>query len=243
MDQCLRRYMDFSVGKLMKALDDLGIRENTIIIYTTDNGTVSSITGKMNGREVQGGKTKTTENGICEPFIVNCPGLVPAGKITDALADLTDILPTCAELAEATLPKNYLFDGVSLADVITGRSTDSPREWIMAMGGNGGGSAAALSGKGVENQYRYRDRVIRDKKYKLYVSNKREPEKLIYLPDDPEEKNNLLTSDDPAVRSAYKKLWKVALSFPGQDSDPHYIALPKESWDTKVTVESQVWKK
>ena len=108
------RYMDFTIGKLIKALDNLGIRENTIIIYTTDNGTTGQITGKMNGREVQGGKTKTTENGICEPFVVNCPGLIPEGKTTEALGDLTDILPTCANIAGASLPENYVFDGVSL---------------------------------------------------------------------------------------------------------------------------------
>lgn len=237
------RYMDFCVGKMVKALDELGLRENTIIIYTTDNGTVGSITGRMNGREVQGGKTKTTENGICEPFVVNCPGLVPSGKTSDALGDLSDILPTCAELGGAYLPGNYVFDGVSLADVILGKSSDSKREWIMAMGGNGGGSEAQLSEKGLENQYRFRDRVVRDKAYKLFVSPERKPAKLIAVLDDPEEKNNLLQSTDPLVKAEFEKLWKVALSFPEQDSDPHYIPLAKEPWDKKVTVQSQVWKK
>lgn len=236
------RYMDFCVGKLVKALDELGLRENTIIIYTTDNGTAGSITGRMNGREVKGGKAKTTENGICEPFVVNCPKLVPTME-TDALGDLTDILPTCAELGGATLSGNYTFDGVSLADVILGKSSDSPRKWIMAMGGNGGGSDAKLSEKGLENQYRFRDRVIRNKEYKLFVSSERKPEKLIAVLNDPEEKNNLLQSTDPKVKAEFEKLWKVALSFPEQDNDPHYIPLPKESWDKEVTVKSQIWKK
>ncbi|WP_217447732.1 sulfatase-like hydrolase/transferase [Maribellus comscasis] len=237
------RYMDFCVGKLTKALDDLGIRENTIIIYTTDNGTTGAITGRMNGREVQGGKTKTTENGICEPFVVNCPGLVPSGKATDALGDLTDILPTCAELGGAELPQNFVFDGISLADVILGKTSDSKRKWIMAMGGNGNGSAGALSEKGLENQYRFRDRVVRDKEYKLFVSTERKPEKLISILDDPGEKNNLLQSNNPNVKAAYEKLWNVVLSFPEQDNDPHYVALPKEPWDKEVTVKSQIWKK
>ncbi len=237
------RYMDFSVGKLVQALEDLGLRENTIIIYTTDNGTTGAITGRMNGREVPGGKTKTTENGICEPFVVNCPGIVPSGMVTDALGDITDILPTCAELGRAHLPKDFVFDGVSLANVILGKSRDSSRKWIMAMGGNGGGSAAELSENGLENQYRFRDRVIRDKEYKLFISSERKPQKLIAILDDPEEKNDLLQSNDPKVKAEYEKLWKVALSFPKHDSDPHYIALPKESWDKEVTVKSQIWKK
>lgn len=237
------RYMDRMVGKLVKALDELGLRENTIIIFTTDNGTVSSVTGKMNGREIPGGKQRLTENGICEPFIVNCPGLVPAGKVTDALGDLTDILPTCAELGGAALPEKYVLDGVSLASVMLGKTSASARNWIMAMGGNAGGSAAQLSEKGMENEYTFRERVIRDKEYKLYISSKRQPEKMIALAGDPQEKTNLLQSRDPKVRQAFKTLWEAALSFPQQDNDPRYTALTPQPWDKPVTVESQVWKK
>jgi hypothetical protein len=130
-----------------------------------------------------------------------------------------------------------------LADVILGKSSDSKREWIMAMGGNGNGSAGALSEKGLENEYRFRDRVVRDKEYKLFVSSERKPEKLISVKNDPEEENNLLGSDHPEVRAACEKLWNVVLSFPPKDNDPFYTALPQEPWDTKVTVKSQVWKK
>lgn len=237
------RYMDRTVGKLVQALDDLELRENTIIIFTTDNGTVGPITGRMNDREISGGKQKLTENGTCQPFIVNAPGLVPAGKVTDALGDLTDILPTCAELGGASLPTGYVLDGVSLAKVIEGKTTASPRNWIMSMGGNAGGSAAQLSDAGLENEYVFRERVIRDKDYKLYVSSKRQPVKLIALRSDPGEKNDLLQNPDRKARKAFKKLWKVVLSFPPQDSDPHYTPLPAQRWDKPVTVQSQRWKK
>lgn len=237
------RYMDFIVGKMLKALDDLGLRENTIIVYSTDNGTTAEITGSRNGRAIKGGKIKTTENGICAPFIVNCPGLVPEGKLTDALGDLTDILPTFAALGGAKLPKQFVFDGVSLADVILGKSLNSPRQWIMAMGGNANGSAARLSDKGLENDYRFRDRVIRDRRYKLFISSQQKPEKLVDILTDPEEKLDLLKSNDPQVQVAYKKLWKIARSFPKLDNDPSYDKLKKELWDEPVTVKSQVWKK
>lgn len=237
------RYMDYTVGKLIRALDNLGIRKNTIIIYTTDNGTAAQITGRINGREVQGGKSKTTENGICEPFVVNCPGVVPEGKTTSALCDLTDILPTCADLAGASLPVNYVFDGVSLADVFFGKSGNSSRKWIMAMGGDGKGSTGALSENGLENEYRFRDRVIRNKTYKLFVSSDRKPEKLIAVLDDPEEKNDLLTSNDPKIKSEFEKLWNAVSTFPEKDNDPIYNTLPNQIWDKEVTVKSQVWKK
>jgi arylsulfatase A-like enzyme len=163
--------------------------------------------------------------------------------VQDALSDLTDILPTCAELGGATLLPDYIFDGVSLADIILGKPAETSREWIMSMGGNGGGSSAALSEKGLENQYRFRDRVVRDKEYKLFVSYDRSPEKLISVMDDPEEKTNLIQSDDPKVKAEYEKLWKVVLSFPEKDNDPNYNPLPRQPWDKEITVHSQIWKK
>ncbi|MBW6480504.1 MAG: sulfatase-like hydrolase/transferase [Bacteroidales bacterium] len=234
------RYIDILVGRLEDALVELGLRENTIIIFATDNGSTIGITGLRNGREVKGGKQKTTENGICVPFIVNCPGMIPEGKVTNALSDITDIFPTFVELANAEVPDNIGIDGVSQAKVFTGATKDSQRDWIMAMGG---GNNAALSKKGVENQYRFRDRVIRDKKYKLFVSSERKPEKLVNLKADPEEKNNLLPANTADTRKALRKLWKVDETFPEKDNDPIYNPLPPESWDVDITVESEVWKK
>ena len=234
------RYIDILVGRLENALVELGLRENTIIIFTTDNGSTSSIKGTLNGREVKGGKAKTTENGICLPFIVNCPGLVPEGIVTDALIDITDIFPTFIELAKTKVPDNVILDGVSQAKLFTGETTKSQRDWIMSMGG---GNNAALSEKGVENEYRFRDRVIRDKQYKLFVSADREPEKLVNLETDPGEETNLLPLTDSETKAAFKKLWKVVDSFPEKDNDPIYNPLPTQSWDVEVTVKSQEWKK
>jgi arylsulfatase A-like enzyme len=234
------RYIDILVGRLENALVELGLKENTIIIFTTDNGSTSSITGTLNGREVKGGKTQTTENGICVPFIVNCPSLVPEGKVTDALSDITDIFPTFIEMAEAKVPDNIVIDGVSQAKLFTGETVNSQRDWILSMGG---GNNAALSEKGVENKYHFRDRVIRDKEYKLFVSPERKPEKLGNLKQDPAEKHNLLPADDPAVQAKLEKLWKVVEQLPEKDNDPIYIPLASEPWDVKVTVKSQEWKK
>ena len=208
-------------------------------MFTTDNGTVGSITGTLNGRQVPGGKQLTTENGICAPFVVNCPGLVPSGKHTDALIDFSDLLPTFADLAEASLPPDTL-DGVSLADVMLGKTEDSPRDWILSMGG---GNYAALSEKGVENQYVFRDRVIRDRRYKLFVGTNRQPEKLVDLQNDPEEEHNLLSSERAEVQQAYQKLWAAIRRMPYRDHDPRYAVLPPQPWDREVTVQSQVWKK
>ena len=71
------RYTDYLVGKVMKKLEDLGVWDNTYVIFTTDNGTSGGINGRMNGRSVRGGKAKLTENGPRQPFIVTGPGVEP----------------------------------------------------------------------------------------------------------------------------------------------------------------------
>ncbi len=122
------RYTDHTVGRLVKAMDELNIRDNTIIFFTTDNGSSRGISARMNGLLVKGGKATIGEPGVRAPFIVNCPGLVPAGVRTDALTDFTDMLPTFAELAGAKIPTDISIDGHSIAKLIRGKDDDSPRE-------------------------------------------------------------------------------------------------------------------
>ena len=233
-------YTDFILGKLVTALDELGLRENTIIFWTTDNGTTGSITGTLLNRKIKGGKSKTSESGTCAPFIVNCPGLVPKGAKTDALTDFTDFLPTCTDLAGVKIPHQTTIDGVSIANVILGQATDSERQWILSMGGK---NNARLTDKGVENQYVFRDRVIRDKRFKLVINTKRQPEKLVDLLVDPDENVNLIDSKDPDVVRAIKRFMQVIHTMPHQDNDPIYTPLAKQPWDVQVTAKSQGWKK
>ena len=131
------RYTDKLVGRLVKAVDDAGIRKNTIIIFTTDNGTGGGQRGTIKGVRPTGGKASNYEGGVCEPFIVNCPGTVAAGVETDALTDFTDLLPTFAALGGAPLPKGVTLDGKSFAPLLLGKANDSPRDWILAMGHGG----------------------------------------------------------------------------------------------------------
>jgi len=97
----------------------------------------------------------------------------------------------------------------------------------MAMGGD----PAKLTDKGVESMFEYRDRVIRDKQYKLFVGKDRQPEKLIDLHADPGEKNDLLSSTDANVIAAKDKLMAAAASFPEKDASPKYDPTPAQPWD------------
>ncbi len=234
-------YADIVLARMLTRLEAMGERENTIIIWTTDNGTNKSIVGRLNGRNVRGGKQLTTENGINSPFIVNGPGLVPAGVVSDALVDFTDILPTFADLANAKIPADYQLDGKSFAPYILAKQTDSERTSILSMGGR---NEAAVSAQGVENKFVFRDRVIRDKRYKLYVKAKSplEFEKLVDLQNDPEEKTNLINSKDPKIIAAKAALINVARAQPAKDNDPKYRKRHALDWDKPVTVTSQKWK-
>ncbi len=223
------RYTDYCVGRLADKLDQLGLRENTIIFLTTDNGTARNVIGTLRGRKVKGGKASLKESGINEPFIVNCPGKVPAGVVSDALTDFTDMLPTFAELGGAAIPDNIPLDGQSIAPLILGETEDSERDWIMAMGFG----PAKLTGEGVRPQQPYTDRVIRDKRFKLWIEN-RKSARLYDLVTDPGEENDLIRNSMPAVRNAIRKFETVAASFPDRDSWPQYDPTPPQDWDRKV---------
>jgi arylsulfatase A len=117
--QANTEYMDKLVGRIVSALDRLGLRENTILFFTADNGTGGN------------GKGQSTELGARVPLIVNSPGLVkPIGRC-DHLADLSDIFPTLVDLAGADLPSGHVVDGRSLAPLLQGQRYE-PREWIYA---------------------------------------------------------------------------------------------------------------
>ena len=223
------RYIDKLIGKLVKALEELAIRDNTILIFTTDNGSVGSITGTLNGTKVQGGKSKEKESGICAPFIVNCPGLVPAGKVTDALTDFSDLLPTFVELGGGKVPEDLVVDGLSIAPLILGKEKDSKRKWIMALGFG----PAKVDQDGVKPRDPFINRVIRDKKYKVWVSKDKKMVRLHDLTEDPWEEINLIESKKEEHSMARGKFSKILYSLPDEDARPLYQPRAPNPWDIK----------
>lgn len=221
------RYTDKLLGKLVAALDELGLRERTIVFFTTDNGTGGGITGRRNGHKVRGSKARMIEAGTAVPFIVNCPGLVPQGRVVDALTDFTDILPTFAELARTRPDDEFAVDGHSIAPLILGKAEDSARDWILSMGGR----PAGFRDNRIVPAQGYDDRVIRDKRWKLWVGTDRRPEKLFDMQNDPWESVNLIDSEDPAARAARSRLWRVIEQMPAEDGQPRYRPNPVQAWD------------
>ena len=158
---------------------------------------------------------------------------------TDALIDVTDLLPTFAELGGGKLQEGYTYDGKSFADLILGKSQDSQKPWILGMGGR---NEAKLTDDGVENAYAFRDRVIREKRFKLYVSHTKVPEKLVDVLADPDEKTDLRTSTDPDAKAALARMSALISTFPERDNDPIYTPNPPQPWDVEITAKSEEWK-
>lgn len=137
--------MDRHVGQLMSAIDDLGLREQTLVLFTGDNGTSKSyihtaengkyirkpVYSKRQGEMVRGGKGKLTNDGTNVPLIANWKGKIPPGQVVDDLVDMSDFLPTSVSLAGGSQPNKPRIDGVSFAQRLLGNQSQQ-RVWAFA---------------------------------------------------------------------------------------------------------------
>jgi arylsulfatase A-like enzyme len=121
-------YADEIVGRLVQHVSELDLREKTLILFYSDNGTDRRITSRWRGRDVQGGKGETTQNGIRVPLIASWPGTVKPGTCRD-LVDPTDFMRTLAELAGHKVPVEYGDEGVSFAGALFDKDDRKRREW------------------------------------------------------------------------------------------------------------------
>lgn len=120
-------FADKMVGKLDAKLGELGIRENTLLIFIGDNGTHSSVTSRFLGGNYKGGKGTTTAHGTHVPCIVSWPATIRKGDVNADLISVTDFLPTIC--AAAGVPPPEKCDGVSFLPQLRGE-TGTPRDWL-----------------------------------------------------------------------------------------------------------------
>lgn len=119
--------VDQNVGRLLKKLDDSGLRDDTLVVFMTDNGFVSSHhTAGLRGR-----KGTVFEGGIRVPFIARWPGRLAAGRVVDTPAQHIDLFPTFCEAAGAPLPAGRKLDGVSILPVLRGATSASPHRYLF----------------------------------------------------------------------------------------------------------------
>ena len=128
--------VDWSVGEVLGALERLGLDEDTMVVFTSDNGPWAS-KGKDGGvaGPLRGSKGCTLEGGVREPTIVRWPGKIKAGSQSDAVSGTTDILPTFVSLAGGRLKADVVIDGVDLSPLLLGKTAETGREaWYYFQG-------------------------------------------------------------------------------------------------------------
>lgn len=186
-------YLDHLMGKLLDGLKAEGLDENTYVIFIGDNGTGSD------------GKGTLTELGARVPCIIRGPG-VKRGLVSRAVADLTDIMPTLAEISGAELPKDIAFDGHSLMPVLRGEK-ESHRDWIYSHLDDG--------------------RVLRDSRWLLEIDKAGKGERFFDCGDsrDGSGYKDMTSSTDPEVISARKHFDEILATMP--EPKPNSDAQPR----------------
>jgi arylsulfatase A-like enzyme len=108
--------IDWSVGEITKTLKDLNIQENTLIIFTSDNGAPRTYKEASNGG-LSGYKGTPMEGGNRVPMLVSWKGTLPEGKTSNAISSVMDFLPTIADITDIELPQDRIIDGKSLYEL------------------------------------------------------------------------------------------------------------------------------
>ena len=150
--------IDWSTGEILKTLKTLGLDEDTLVIFTSDNGPWLS-KGKNGGcaLPLRGGKFTTFEGGMREPCIMRWPGRIPAGKVCGEIASTIDVLPTLARLAGGKLPADRVIDGKDIYPLMVGEAgAKTPHEAFYYYRGN-------------------RLEAVRSGKWKLHLGKTRRP--------------------------------------------------------------------
>ena len=169
-------YLDKIVGRLVAKLKSEGIRDNTLLLFTCDNGCATNIKSLMQGRVIKGGKASLPDAGTHVALLANWPAGIKAGQTSDALVDFTDVLPTLAELGRIPLPKSIKTDGRSFAPVLAGDVT-GVRDWIFCHYIRNGVKpkpsdpkkvAMELGKQAAGKKAKTMGRFARSQKYKLY---------------------------------------------------------------------------
>lgn len=142
--------MDLAVGKVLAKLDELGLRENTIVIFTSDNGGLSTSEGwPTSNLPLRGGKGWMYEGGIREPLLVRWPGVARPGTVVAAPVSSPDFFPTLLEAAGAGPAPGQRLDGISLVPLLRGQSApERALFWHYPHYGNQGGAPAAAIRRG-----------------------------------------------------------------------------------------------
>jgi arylsulfatase A-like enzyme len=124
--------MDHNVGQVLDTLKELGLEEDTIIIFASDNGPEANYPWRGWGGPWRGTYFTAMEGSLRAPCIIRWPGRVPAGRVTNEIVHIVDLYPTLAGIAGAQVPTDRAVDGVDQLDFFLGKQEKSNREGFPA---------------------------------------------------------------------------------------------------------------
>lgn len=200
------QYMDHCVGQVVRKVDELGLGEQTLILFYSDNGTHLKITSETKDGPVQGGKGMTSDTGTHVPLIARWTGHLTAG-VNDDLIDSTDFFPTLIEAAGAELPTATALDGISFWPILNGLPRPAPRRIIFSH---------YDPRPGWDKDHFTKVRFARTKRYKLYDDGK-----FYDLRNDLLEEKPLAVPDNSERRGLIRKrLQRVLDEMPNPETPP-----------------------
>jgi len=186
--------LDHHVGLVLDALERSGQRENTLVIFASDNGSQFETTGEGHRPcgHLRGGKWVIYEGGVRTPFIASWPGKIPAGTVSGALVALNDLVATIAPLAGQVVPAGAAPDSLNLSPVLLGKAPAEPirREVVMRASRE--------------------DSALRQGDWKYVKRGGKKPgEELYNLAADPSEKTDLSASEPARLKEMAARFRKL----------------------------------
>ncbi|WP_276485545.1 sulfatase [Paraflavitalea pollutisoli] len=205
---------DRQIGRLLEQLDKMGIANNTIVIFTSDNGPLPSFRGSR-AAGLRGTKLSLYEGGTRMPFIISWPGHIPAASLdTSSVISGLDLLPSLANICKVPLPRPYAGDGTDISKVLLGKPATRTKDICWEYGRN-------------NIAYRYpaaHDKspqlAIRSGDWKLLMNSDGTGAQLFNILKDPHEDNNLASTKPAIAQKLSAKLMTWWTSLPKYTAQP-----------------------
>jgi uncharacterized sulfatase len=198
------RALDRSVGRVLQALEQQGLTDNTIVIFTSDNGAPGYLGLPLVNRPYRGWKLTFFEGGVRVPLVAQWPARIRPGTVVPAPANSIDLLPTLVAAAGARLPADRVVDGVDLLPALTQGAQPPPRALFWRDGSL---------------------QAVRDGRWKLITSKRPQKDWLFDLEVDPYEKTNVAASRPQDVQRLKELLRRHSEGMP-PPLWPSFIELP-----------------
>jgi arylsulfatase A len=167
---------DDMIGRLVKKLEETGLRDNTLLIFTGDNGTYTGVMSTFKDQPYPGGKGSPKDNGTHVPFVASWPEVIKPGQTRGELVDFSDILPTIVSAAGAEIPANV--DGHSLLPLFKGDPSYNPRDYVYCWYERNGDRNKATQHVRTARFKLYSDGRFYDTQADLLEKNKLAPDQL-----------------------------------------------------------------